>query len=182
MDFPNDTGVRIRQALPRDLPAVQRIGRETYLDHFAGYWSAEGLQRFLQRDFSTEALEESLASAQQAWFLVETASAGVVGYARINWNRTEPHSGLPGAELQKIYFLATAAGQGFGAKLLDHLMRTATDRDERRIWLNVLKDNIGAQRFYAKFRFETTGEMPFRTDLGDEIGMLVMMRQLTSNS
>lgn len=181
MVFANEPAVCIRQATLDDLPLVQRIGRETYLDHFTHYWSAEGLQRFLQRDFSTDALATALASEQQAWFLAE-ASEGVVGYARINWAMSEPCSGEVGAELQKIYFRASAAGLGYGTSLLEQLVRSATVRGERMIWLNVLKTNLGAQRFYANRQFETIGEMPFRTDLGEDIGMLVMRRSLTSDS
>jgi ribosomal protein S18 acetylase RimI-like enzyme len=48
------------------------------------------------------------------------------------------------------------------------------------LWLDVLKSNAGAQRFYTSRGFRVLGEIPFNTDLS-EIGMLVMARQLTIN-
>ena len=54
--------IRIRQALIDDLREVQTIARSTYIEHFAHAWSEMGLQSFLQREFSEEALRASLSS------------------------------------------------------------------------------------------------------------------------
>lgn len=167
---------RIRPALIDDLREVQAIGRDTYLEHFAHCWSKAGLQAFLQRDFSDEALQISLASPQHAWFLMEDGDAGTVGYAKLNWSRIEPATGVTGAELQKIYFRANATGRGYGKRLLAHVLAAARAQGEPVLWLNVLKSNADARRFYAVHGFGTIGELPFRTDLGEDIGMWVMAR------
>jgi diamine N-acetyltransferase len=119
-----------------------------------------------------------LASSRHAWFLMEVDEAGVVGFAKLNWSSAEPASGATGAELQKIYFRADAAGRGYGGILLEHVVRTAAAHGEPMLWLNVLRTNIGALRFYLGHGFDTTGERPFRTDLGEDIGMWVMSRRL----
>lgn len=46
------------------------------------------------------------------------------------------------------------------------------------IWLDVLKTNSNAQRFYESFGFGALGEIPFSTDMA-EIGMIVMCRDLS---
>lgn len=168
--------IRIRQALIDDLHEVQTIARDTYIEHFAHAWSEMGLQSFLQREFSDEALRASLSSPAHAWFLLEAGDEGVAGYAKVNWSRIEPITGGTGAELQKIYFRASATGRRFGTALLAHVVAEATAAGEPMLWLNVLCSNTDARRFYATHGFETVGQMPFRTDLGDGIGMWTMIR------
>ena len=170
--------IRIRQAQIEDLADVQAIARGTYIEHFAHVWSVAGLQSFLQREFSGEALRASLSSPAHAWFLLEAGDDGVVGYAKVNWSRIEPVTRANGAELQKIYFSANATGRGFGTALLTHLVAAATREGEPMLWLNVLRSNADARRFYAAHGFETAGQIPFRTDLGEEIGMWAMIRHL----
>lgn len=175
--MPARSNIRIRQALVDDLHEVQAIAHATYVEHFAHCWSEAGLQAFLQREFSEEVLKESLSSPRHAWFLLET-DEGVVGYAKLNWSRTEPATGIIGAELQKLYFRGSATRQGHGAALLMHLVAAATAQGEPILWLNVLTTNADARRFYATHEFETIGQVPFRTDLGEDIGMWVMARKL----
>lgn len=169
---------RIRRAGIDDVALVQAIGCDTYREHFAHCWSEAGLHAFLQRDFSEEALRHSLASPRHAWFLMEVVDADVAGLAKLNWSSVETVSGATGAELQKIYFRADAAGRGYGSTLLEHIVRTAASHGEPMLWLNVLKTNTGALRFYVKHGFDTDGERPFRSDLGEDIGMWVLSRQL----
>jgi ribosomal protein S18 acetylase RimI-like enzyme len=171
-------GIRIRQAQIEDLSDVQAIACGTYIEHFAHVWSGAGLQSFLQREFSDEALRASLSSPAHAWFLLEASDDGVVGYAKVNWSRMEPVTRRSGAELQKIYFSANATGRGFGTALLTHVVAAASREGEPMLWLNVLRNNADARRFYAAHGFETAGQMPFRTDLGEEIGMWAMIRRL----
>lgn len=45
------------------------------------------------------------------------------------------------------------------------------------MWLDVLKTNSNARRFYEAYGFQEIGEIPFNTDLA-EIGMVVMGLQL----
>lgn len=170
--------IRIRQAMVDDLREVQAIARDTYIEHFAHAWSGAGLHAFLQREFSDEALRKSLSSPGHTWFLLEARDEGVVGYAKVNWSRIEPITGKCGAELQKIYFSANATGRRFGTALLDHVVAATTAADEPMLWLNVLRSNEAARRFYARHGFETVGQMPFRTDHGEEIGMWAMVRHL----
>jgi ribosomal protein S18 acetylase RimI-like enzyme len=79
--------------------------------------------------------------------------------------------------LQKIYFRKSATGKGYGAAMLEHVFDMVRHRSNRRIWLDVLKINVGAQRFYEKSGFARLGEMPFKTDRA-EVGMVVMAREL----
>lgn len=171
----------IRQATQADLDALREVGCETYRQHFSAIWSPVGLQAFLDQDFSTSALSRSLAQPDQhAWFIAADDSGHVVGFAKVNRSTPAPVTGEPGAELQKIYFLTSAAGRGYGKQLLQFIRQWALQRGERLLWLDVLKSNANARRFYAASGFQQVAEIPFSTDLA-EIGMVVMALELTSS-
>lgn len=172
--------LKIRTASVRDLSPIQAIGRETYLEHFPSIWSERYLEEFLRQDFSTQSLQHSLSSHDHAWLVAHDANDSLVGYAKLNWNRPEPISNRMGTELQKIYFRSHATGNGYGGMLLEFIVGMAARRSDM-LWLDVLKSNVGAQRFYASRGFRVLGEIPFDTDLL-EIGMLVMARQLPTSS
>ncbi len=166
----------IRTASANDLDAVRRMGCESYRDHFSHVWSPAGIQSFLDSDFSTDVLRSMLGNpSKYLWLLASDSDDKMVGYAKLNWSAPDPVCGVEGVELHKIYFLKSAAGKGYGAALLEHVFECVKKRSCTRIWLDVLKSNTGAQRFYAGKGFRVVGEIPFRTDLA-EIGMVVMTR------
>lgn len=61
--------------------------------------------------------------------------------------------------------------------MLQFISDRAVQRGERLLWLDVLKSNANAQRFYEAVGFRALGEIPFSTDL-TEIGMVGMGLQL----
>ncbi|SED24130.1 GNAT family N-acetyltransferase [Pseudomonas anguilliseptica] len=170
----------IHDATHADLEALQRIGCDTYREHFSGIWTRAGMQRFLSDDFSSENLASSLAATNQhLWLLAKDGAGNTQGFAKLNWNSRMPLHNAVGAELQKIYLLKSATGKGYGTQLLRAICERAAARQQQRLWLDVLKSNRAAQAFYSRFGFHACGEIPFSTDLF-EIGMQVMTYDLTS--
>ena len=171
----------IRPALPGDLAALQQVGVASYRDHFSEQWTPAGIAAFLAADFSEAALRATLAAPHQhLWLLACEDGDRAVGYARINWATCDPISGQPGAELQKIYFLKSCVGKGYGSALWAYFLDCVRERSEglaARIWLDVLKSNTTARRFYERNGLRVLGELPFATDRV-QIGMLVMAGEL----
>lgn len=170
--------LEIHIASVSDLSTIQIIGRETYHEHFPSIWSEDYLQAFLRQDFSKRSLKHSLSSPRHTWLIAQDPGDSVVGYAKLNWDRSEPIFNRIGTELQKIYFRSHATGKGYGGALLEFIVDMAARRSDM-LWLDVLKSNLGAQRFYASRGFRALGEIPFNTDLL-EMDMVVMARQLTA--
>ena len=167
----------IRTADANDLELLCDIGEATYRDHFAHVWSEAGIRHFVERDFSAEAIAPTLASPlEHAWLIASDAGERVVGYAKLNWEMPDPILGQTGAELQKIYFRKSETGKGYGTVLRDRVFELVRQRPNRRIWLDVLKINVSAQRFYQRSGFVRLGEVPFKTDLAD-VGMIIMARE-----
>ena len=166
--------IHIREAAMEDIHILRDLGIETYRDHFSDIWTAAGMQNFLNEDFSICELQKSVASpAHHCWLIAFDEESRAVGFAKVNWSKLIPVSGEVGAELQKIYFLKSQAGKGYGKQLVQFIRQKAENRCERSIWLDVLKSNSNAQRFYESLGFQVLGEIPFSTDKTD-IGMVVM--------
>ncbi|WP_317202069.1 GNAT family N-acetyltransferase [Janthinobacterium sp.] len=172
--------INIREAKITDLNALREIGRQTYREHFSDIWSFAGMSDFLDQDFSPSALEKSLNSLNQIWLVVADEGGKVVGFSKINLSKPAPISGEVGVELQKIYFLKSEAGRGYGKQLLNYIYELGTKRGESLVWLDVLKTNLSARRFYSSLGFQERGEIPFKTDIV-EIGMVVMVCPLSNS-
>lgn len=166
--------ITIREATIEDLHVLRDIGIETYREHFSDIWTATGIQNFLSEDFSVFELQKSIESpTRHCWLIAFDEEGRAIGFSKINWSKPTPLSAQVGAELQKIYFLKSQAGKGYGKQFLKFIQDSAQNHNEDFIWLDVLKTNSNAQRFYEGFGFRTLGEIPFSTDKA-EIGMVVM--------
>ncbi|MBV4481776.1 GNAT family N-acetyltransferase [Pseudomonas khavaziana] len=171
--------ITIREATIDDLQTLQAIGIETYKEHFSDIWTDAGLQTFLSEDFSACKLQKSIESpAHHCWLIALNEKEEAVGFSRVNWSKPIPMSDQIGAELQKIYFLKSQAGKGYGKQLLQFIQHAAQNRNEGFLWLDVLKTNSNAQRFYESYGFRALSEIPFSTDKA-EIGMIVMCHDLS---
>lgn len=166
--------ITIRKATTADIDTLREVGCQTYREHFSTLWSPAGMHGFLEQDFSSSALRQSLDfPGRHAWFIAFDQQGNAVGYAKVNWAVPAPLTAEVGAELQKIYLLKSAAGLGYGKQLLWFVRDEVARRGEQLLWLDVLKTNANAQGFYEAFGFRRMGEIPFSTDLVD-IGMVVM--------
>ncbi|WP_025128132.1 GNAT family N-acetyltransferase [Pseudomonas sp. PH1b] len=166
--------ITIREAEGRDIDTLQAIGCATYREHFSSIWTADGMQQFLAQDFAPQTLEASLAARHlHLWLLALDEQQQPIGFAKLNWGRPTPGSDRLGAELQKIYLLKSQAGKAYGRRLLEHVLQRASAAGESCLWLDVLKSNTGARRFYESAGLRQIGEVPFSTDM-EQIGMWVM--------
>jgi ribosomal protein S18 acetylase RimI-like enzyme len=173
-----DGVLKVRRAEARDVRLLAQLGETTYRSHFAGIWSPARMDAYIAAEYGEAALAESLARPELSIWLIGEMDAEPIGFAKLNWNRPLPVAdGRIGTELQKIYLQAERTGQGHGGRMLEAVVERARQRDDRWLWLDVLKSNAGARAFYERHGFRAVGEIPFATDLR-EIGMWVMAREV----
>lgn len=169
--------MKIYQATTTHANQLYTLGNATYRQHFSELWSEQGLQNFLNQDFSLENLSESLADPQQIWVLAENEHAQLIGYAKLNLNQYQPDLKCMGMELQKIYLLKEVIGKHIAANLMQYIIEIANQHHQAYIFLEVLKTNARAKKFYQKFAFTEQLSLDFKTDLYD-IGMDLMQLEL----
>lgn len=174
--FNNTVTMQIIQADQRHFKSIQQLARETYQQNFSEIWTQQGMQDYLNLDFSDQHLQASLDCAETSW-LILTDQQNNLGYAKINWNQFNTELNQTGAELQKIYLLKESIGKSYASHLMQAVLDLAIEKKQSSIFLEVLSTNHRAQTFYRKFGFQPKMSIPFATDLL-EIGMFIMHKDL----
>lgn len=153
----------VRQAQLADLAIVREVGIASYVAHFGVLWHNQSeMEDFLAKDFSVAALTKTLQNNQVCWLLAYEEETPI-GFARLNLDSPLAVTATIGAELQKIYFLPGFAGRGYGERLYAEVQRRAIQNQQHNLWLDVLKHNVSAQRFYQRQGMAIVGENRFTT-------------------
>ena len=107
-------------------------------------------------------------------FVAEEAQ-DVVGYCAV---LAPPGSG--DADVLTIAVGEAHRGEGIGAALLEHMLRTASERGASRVFLEVRADNPVAQHLYESRGFRAVGRRP-RYYQPDGVDAIVMRLDLGSD-
>ena len=151
----------IRRATPDDASALAELGAATFVETFAHLYTPEDLQAFLDESHSQAAYARVLADPDCALWLAERDGMAI-GYAQAG-RCGLPHADVqPGdGELKRLYLRADAQNGGSGRALMDAAMAWLLRDGPRQLWLSVWSENLGAQRFYARYGFGFAGEYEF---------------------
>lgn len=166
--------VRIATAESADAETLADLGARSYRSHFAALWTPAGLDGYVAAEYSADRIRQEIEGGATS-YLTALVGGAIVGFAKVTRDRRVPLNGAYGLELEKIYLLPECTGGGHGSALLASVLDFAVDRDQRVVWLDVLKENDGGRRLYERHGFTVAGELPFATDLR-EIGFWVMTR------
>ena len=169
----------IREATLDDVSAISVLGRMTYKEHFADIWNDS--ESFLNADFSIDAIKSCINSPSSHRYLLAFRNNMLVGFAKLNINFELNGMGMPCIELQKIYVKKDSVGNNLGSALIERVVELASELDSKYIWLDVLKNNVQAQKFYQRHQFGIVDEIAYKTDKY-EIGMFVMVKRLKNTA
>ena len=159
------------------LKVLKEIGIRTYEDHYTDIWKPQGLANYLEEQFGTNKLEQDLSNNKVQYFIAYEDELPH-GFLKLKPGRPMPNDSMEsGLELEKIYLLKEATGEGYGGKMMAFVMDHARDLGEKLVWLDVLKNNDHAVRFYQRHGFAIVDEVEFSTDKM-KIDMWVMKRDL----
>lgn len=153
--------MRIRRATPDDAAAVTRIAAATFCETFGHLYREQDLQAFLAEAYSLERARIVLAHPNYALWLVEHEGAAV-GHAAAGPCGL-PHTDVqPGdGELKRLYLLRSHQNSGWGSRLFETALAWLERDGPRTLWIGVWSENVGAQRFYARYGFEKVGTYEF---------------------
>ena len=139
--------IRIRPMLASDIPAVEKVDRES----FGVFWHN-----------TFDAL--SRARLQAASATVAEDDSGVVGYQLSTGNPL-------GAHLARLGVRPEAQGRGIGSALVSDLIQQLGGRQMGRLSVNTQSDNTASLALYKKLGFTQTGEyypvMVYRASAND---------------
>jgi ribosomal protein S18 acetylase RimI-like enzyme len=155
----------IRRAVMADAAALAALANRTFIETFVEdleipYPDAD-LGGFLAHANSLEAMERRIGDPAVAAWVVE-AHGKLLGYAiagpaDLDFPGVEAGDGM----LYRLYLLRDAQGQGLAQRLMDEVLAWLLVTYGPRPWLVVFSGNLRAQRFYARYGFETVGEYDY---------------------
>ena len=153
----------LRPATAADIPALSRLGIDSFVFKFGELYSRQDLAAVLDETHSHEALAAELANPDRVYRLAEEGGV-LLGYAKLGLKCGFPdHArGSKVLELKQLYTAANATGTGVGGALMDWAMAEFSARGADEVQLSVFSGNDGAQRFYQRYGFEKVADHTFR--------------------
>jgi ribosomal protein S18 acetylase RimI-like enzyme len=151
----------LRRATEADAATLARVGAATFVETFGHLYPAEDLQTFLARSYSEDATRRTLSDPRCAAWLLEHDGAPVghalAGPCSLPHAAVQPDDG----ELKRLYLLRAYQNGGWGRRMFDAVLAWLERDGPRTLWIGVWSENLGAQRFYARYGFERVGDYDF---------------------
>lgn len=155
------TKVSLRKAVADDATMLSNLCRQAFCDAFTHLYSTADLHRFLD-DVYTPAAQTAEINAPKNHVMIAEMAGKPIGYA-LSGPCKLPVEDMPANsyELQRIYLLTSATGQGAGTLLLQDAMRFFATQGAQAVYVGVWSGNLGAQKFYRQAGFEKIAEYHF---------------------
>ncbi len=153
----------LRPATPADIPALSRLGIDSFVVKFGELYRPEDLAAFLEEAHSPDALAAELANPDRLYCLAEKGAV-LLGYCKLGLKCGFPdHArGRKVMELKQLYTAPDATGSGVGGALMEWAMAEFGARSADEAQISVFSGNDGAQRFYQRYGFEKVADHTFR--------------------
>lgn len=154
-------GISLKPATKQDAELVADLSRQTFHETFAHQNTQEDMDRFMNEQFTKQALMDEVGAEGNTFFLVLDGNTAL-GYVRLRESgNPDGLENVPAIEIARIYVLQSAIGKGVGKLLMQQSIATAMEMGKMVIWLGVWEHNQRAIDFYTRFGFEKFGEHPF---------------------
>ncbi len=145
----------IRRWTRGDLPAIQQLLSETWLNAYSAFIPREDLLGYLQAQYSEAKLQAMLVDPDVTGLVAEVDSA-LAGYAKMHHARAEQR-----LYVHQLYILPVRQGTGLGHRLMACAEERARELGMDRIWLGVMVKNTQAVAWYRKMGYTVTETAPF---------------------
>jgi L-amino acid N-acyltransferase YncA len=145
---------QIRPAQIKDIPGIRQVAEEAWTDTYKSIYSADFINRFLDRNYSETNLEQSIrrdeGQPERHFYVAVSEQNEVIGYAHVL------PQGLGVYELLRIYVSPPFQRSGAGSALLQEITTRITSLNILRAWVE--RKNTAGRRFYEKKGFQAAGE------------------------
>jgi ribosomal protein S18 acetylase RimI-like enzyme len=162
-----------RDAAASDLPAIDRVFRESFCATFAHLYGEEDLAAFLAQ-FTPEAWADEFADARYRFRVVEL-DGEILGYLKLGPPALPVETDKRAVELRQLYLLPKSHGRGVGKVLTDWAIEEARRMGAEELYLTVYVDNHRARRLYDRYGFEAVGRYDFM--VGEHADEDIIMRK-----
>ncbi len=174
----NFLSMKITPCSKNDIPNLISVARQSYKEHYLHLWY-DGGDWYLQNNFTFEQFSKELSDPNAALFLISEENISV-GFIKLNINKGyENYSDAEALELERIYFLKSAAGRGLGKATIEFIAEFANQKNKSVVWLKTM-DSAPSVEFYKKVGFTILGDyfLPYQQMKVEYRGMFVMIKAL----
>lgn len=150
----------LQKADYNDISLIQEIARKSWQATYQDILSKDQMDYMLENMYSYNEISAHLKNPNYHYFLIideiSNSAEGFVGF--------ENHYEDETTKLHRIYLTPESRGKGFGKMALQFLKQQIEEAGDKRIILNVNKEN-SARQFYESQGFKVYGEGVF--DIGN---------------
>jgi ribosomal protein S18 acetylase RimI-like enzyme len=166
--------IQLKLATLQDLEAVQRIGKQTFMETFGVNNTKEDMDKYVEENFNVSKVKEELSNHHSIFYLAYDGDT-TIGYSKLNTGEAQTEMKMANSlEVQRIYVLKEYYGKAVGQLLFNKAIKIAMESRKDFIWLGVWEKNPRAISFYKKNGFVEFGKHIFK--LGDDMQTDLMMR------
>lgn len=144
---------------------LQAICVSAYAENFGDHWNENGLELYLESEFSQEKLTANLKNKFLEYYFINL-NEECIGFIQANYQANLPEQiNNEAAELKKIYMLPNYKGGGIGTSVIKQFIEIVRSKEKKILFLYVIDQNSAAIRFYEKTGFKyhskTVLDVPF---------------------
>jgi ribosomal protein S18 acetylase RimI-like enzyme len=151
----------VRFATDIDAALIADLSRQTFYETFAADNTKEDMDRFMNEQFTKEALMKEVGAPGNIFLLAFDADIPV-GYVRMRENNIPPELDDKNAlEIARIYATTDSIGKGVGRALMEKCISIALELKKTTVWLGVWEKNERAIQFYTKWGFSKFADHDF---------------------
>ena len=150
--------VSFKKATDQDITLLQELAEKSWNSAYANILSTDQIEYMLTEMYAKDELFKQLQNPNYQYYLIlsDVIPAGFIGF--------EFHYEKETTKLHRIYLLNEFKGKGLGKKGLDFMKKMAAETSDKRIILNVNKENP-ARKMYESQGFKVFKEEVF--DIGN---------------
>ena len=170
--------MEIKRCTIQDIPQLISIATQSYLEHYTYLWHDKG-ESYIKANFNYSTFAEQLKDSNTRLFIIYREN-GPAGFFKINLDKgISNYPAYAAIELERLYILQKAAGQGLGKAAISFIISFAKDHKKTILWLKAMTSSK-ATVFYEQQGFvvydETVLQLPgIKTEFA---GMWVMVREV----
>ena len=125
--------------------------------------------------YSSVSLAQQIQQKGHAFLLAAIGEQDPMGFAAFEIN----YQGLSITKVHKIYIVPEAQGKGLGKSLFERISQESLEKGNRRLSLNVNRNNTKALEFYQNNGFEVVGEEDIQIGQGYLMEDYILEKDLT---
>lgn len=142
------------EAKEKDIPLIQDLAKRSWEAAYATILSSDQIEYMLRTLYSQNEIKTHLKNPNYRYYLIcdesNNSFEGFIGYEQGYQEYT--------TKLHRIYLVPESKGKGIGKAAIDFLKEKVSSGSDRRIILNVNKNNM-AKKFYESQGFSVFDEV-----------------------